>query len=29
MPAWLAALLTVVTGWEYFVKSLPFLREDK
>jgi len=26
---WLAALLTVVTGWEYFVKSLPFLREDK
>jgi CDP-diacylglycerol--glycerol-3-phosphate 3-phosphatidyltransferase len=25
---WLAALLTVVTGWEYFVKSLPFLRED-
>ena len=26
---WVAALLTVVTGWEYFVKSLPFLREDK
>jgi phosphatidylglycerophosphate synthase len=26
---WLAALLTVVTGWEYFTKSLPFLREDK
>lgn len=26
---WLAALLTVVTGWEYFAKSLPFLREDK
>ena len=26
---WIAAFLTVVTGWEYFVKSLPFLREDK
>lgn len=26
---WLAALLTVVTGWEYFSKSLPYLREDK
>ena len=26
---WLAAALTLVTGWEYFVKSLPFLREDK
>ena len=26
---WLAALLTVVTGWEYFSKSLPFLRDDK
>ncbi|MES2550675.1 MAG: CDP-diacylglycerol--glycerol-3-phosphate 3-phosphatidyltransferase [Pseudomonadota bacterium] len=26
---WVAALLTVVTGWEYFSKSLPFLREDK
>jgi CDP-diacylglycerol--glycerol-3-phosphate 3-phosphatidyltransferase len=26
---WFAALLTVVTGWEYFVKSLPFLREDQ
>ena len=26
---WVAALLTMVTGWEYFVKSLPFLREDK
>ena len=26
---WVAAVLTVVTGWEYFSKSLPFLREDK
>jgi CDP-diacylglycerol--glycerol-3-phosphate 3-phosphatidyltransferase len=25
---WLAALLTAVTGWEYFSKSLPHLRED-
>ena len=25
---WIAALLTMVTGWEYFTKSLPFLRED-
>lgn len=24
---WLAALLTVMTGWDYFRKSLPFLRE--
>lgn len=26
---WLAALLTIVTGWEYFSKSLPHLRDDK
>jgi CDP-diacylglycerol--glycerol-3-phosphate 3-phosphatidyltransferase len=26
---WLAALLTAVTGWDYFRKSLPYLREDK
>ena len=26
---WFAALLTVLTGWEYFSKSLPYLREDK
>jgi CDP-diacylglycerol--glycerol-3-phosphate 3-phosphatidyltransferase len=26
---WLAAALTFVTGWDYFVKALPFLREDK
>lgn len=25
---WLAAVLTVVTGWDYFAKSLPYLRED-
>jgi phosphatidylglycerophosphate synthase len=26
---WLAAFLTALTGWEYFVKSLPHLREEK
>ena len=26
---WLAAALTVLTGWEYFSKSLPYLRDDK
>ncbi len=25
---WLAAILTALTGWDYFRKSLPFLRED-
>lgn len=25
---WIAALLTAMTGWEYFRKALPFLRED-
>ncbi|MFT4149903.1 MAG: CDP-diacylglycerol--glycerol-3-phosphate 3-phosphatidyltransferase [Paracoccaceae bacterium] len=25
---WLAAVLTAVTGWEYFRKSLPYLRDD-
>ena len=25
---WLAAVLTVVTGWEYFRKALPFLKDD-
>lgn len=24
---WIAALLTLVTGWDYFRKSLPFLKE--
>ncbi len=26
---WLAATLTFLTGWDYFTKSLPFLKEDK
>ena len=26
---WIAAVLTAVTGWDYFVKSLPFLRGPK
>ena len=26
---WIAAVLTAVTGWDYFAKSLPFLREPK
>ncbi|SDX84812.1 CDP-diacylglycerol--glycerol-3-phosphate 3-phosphatidyltransferase [Citreimonas salinaria] len=26
---WIAALLTVVTGWEYFRKAMPFLTEDR
>jgi len=25
---WLAAVLTLITGWDYFSKSLPYLRED-
>jgi hypothetical protein len=25
---WLAALLTALTGWEYFSKARPYLRED-
>lgn len=25
---WVAAVLTFVTGWDYFVKSLPHLRDD-
>ena len=25
---WFAAALTAMTGWEYFSKSLPYLRED-
>lgn len=24
---WIAGVLTLITGWDYFVKSLPFLRE--
>ena len=26
---WVAALLTALTGWEYFRKSLPYLRDDR
>ena len=26
---WLAAALTFLTGWDYFTKSLPFLKEDR
>ena len=26
---WLAAMLTFLTGWEYFSKAMPHLREDK
>jgi CDP-diacylglycerol--glycerol-3-phosphate 3-phosphatidyltransferase len=26
---WLAAVLTLLTGWEYFSKSLPYLRDEK
>lgn len=25
---WIAAFLTALTGWEYFRKSMPFLRDD-
>jgi len=25
---WIAGLLTVVTGWDYFRKAMPFLREE-
>lgn len=25
---WTAALLTAITGWDYFAKSLPFLRDE-
>lgn len=25
---WIAAVLTLMTGWDYFKKSLPYLRED-
>jgi CDP-diacylglycerol--glycerol-3-phosphate 3-phosphatidyltransferase len=26
---WVAALLTLATGWDYFRKSLPYLRDDR
>lgn len=25
---WIAAVLTLMTGWDYFQKSMPYLRED-
>ena len=25
---WLAAILTFLTGWDYFRKSLPFLKDE-
>lgn len=25
---WIAALLTFITGWDYFYKSLPYLKDD-
>ncbi len=25
---WIAAAMTAITGWDYFTKSLPFLRDD-
>lgn len=25
---WIASLLTVITGWDYFRKAMPFLKED-
>ena len=26
---WVAAALTLVTGWDYFTKALPHLRDPK
>lgn len=26
---WVAAILTLFTGWDYFIKSLPFLKDEK
>ena len=26
---WIAAALTLITGWDYFVKALPFLKDEK
>ena len=26
---WIAAGLTLITGWDYFVKALPYLKDDK
>ncbi|MBW4982597.1 CDP-diacylglycerol--glycerol-3-phosphate 3-phosphatidyltransferase [Mameliella sp. CS4] len=29
MLLWIAAALTLITGWDYFRKALPFLKEDR
>jgi len=26
---WVAAILTLITGWDYFRKSMPFLKDDR
>jgi CDP-diacylglycerol--glycerol-3-phosphate 3-phosphatidyltransferase len=26
---WVAAILTLFTGWDYFIKSLPYLKDEK
>ena len=26
---WVSAILTLITGWDYFRKSLPYLRDGK
>jgi CDP-diacylglycerol--glycerol-3-phosphate 3-phosphatidyltransferase len=26
---WIAAILTFITGWDYFTKALPYLKDDK
>ena len=26
---WVAGILTAITGWDYFLKALPYLREDR
>jgi CDP-diacylglycerol--glycerol-3-phosphate 3-phosphatidyltransferase len=26
---WVAAVLTLITGWDYFVKAMPYLRDEK
>jgi cardiolipin synthase len=25
---WIAAILTLITGWDYFQKARPYLRDD-
>jgi CDP-diacylglycerol--glycerol-3-phosphate 3-phosphatidyltransferase len=26
---WVAAILTLITGWDYFRKAMPFLKDDR